>query len=69
MKREIDIIQSTEEDGAVKEVVDLWRQGQKFDEDGYEDLGLTLQTNAMDKALKLGKELRLIIADILFPIK
>lgn len=51
----------------IREIVSLWNQGKRFDEDGYEDLGFTLQDNALLKASTLDISARKIIADILFP--
>lgn len=53
----------------IETLIDEWNLGQKFEDDGYGDLGKIIQWNAIDRAKKLDKTTRLVIADILFPIK
>lgn len=53
---------------AVEKVIATWKNGIQFEADGYGDLGFTLKQNAIEDARKLDKNLRIIIADILFPI-
>lgn len=52
-----------------QEIINEWSQGEKFEEEGYGDLGFTLKQNAINKAMKLATDARKIIADILFPEK
>ncbi len=57
------------EHSQIEEIVKNWKLGVKFDEEGYEDLGFTLQQNAIEEAVKLSPNERQKIADLLFPVK
>jgi ABC-type protease/lipase transport system fused ATPase/permease subunit len=52
----------------VEEIIANWKQGVELETDGYEDLGRTLQMNALEKTLELPKKDRLLVVDRIFPV-
>lgn len=55
--------------GKIGKIIKDWYLGKKMDKEGYEDLGFTIQQNALNEALKLNPDDRQKIADKLFPIE
>jgi hypothetical protein len=53
----------------IDKIIKEWQLGVQMDLDGYEDLGITIQLNALREMTQLSQMDREKIADLLFPIE
>jgi hypothetical protein len=52
-----------------KQIEEIWKKGDKLEEEGYGDMAFSLQLCAMEEVLKLNKEDRKKLLDKMFPAK